>query len=87
MNNIENVGAFYDEWLQNPVTKEVKSLLHNHEETIINTIARASFDCEERQLRSLAAQIQTLRAVNKLLFDKGTFIEKATPKKIIVPTK
>lgn len=80
MNNdkaISEYTAFHSEWLHQPITVKLKTLLDEHEAKIIDSIANASFsDVEGIQLRGLGNQLQTIKALKKLAFDTTIFVEK-----------
>lgn len=63
-------------WLEQPMTKTSMKVLENHEKTVTEMIASSSMnkDLSDAYVRQLTVQLQTIKAVRKLLFTTETFI-------------
>ena len=63
-------------WLEQPMTKTSMKVLEAHEKTVTEMIASSSMnkDLSDAYVRQLTVQLQTIKAIRKLLYDTETFV-------------
>ena len=72
----EELSEFHQQWLQHPVTAQLKTLMRGREKHCIESIGKASFTGTDVELRNFGNQLRTIQAIIQLAFDTETFVNK-----------
>lgn len=69
----------HQEWLNHPVTKELKKMLDKHEQNISDAIANNAMDTNksDNYVVRLAVQLKTTKTLKQLAYDTETFVTKS----------
>lgn len=79
-NTIQEEVAFlvqeHRKWLELPQTKSLMLIIKNHEDGLVDRLAAGSMNKDQSAdyLRLIAAQLQTIKTLSKVVSDTETFI-------------
>ena len=70
----------HQQWLQHPITKQVKSVLEAQSAWISKSISDGSMNqtIPDNHFRQLAVQLKTIETIKTLLYDSEKFTNKIT---------
>jgi len=72
------IETLHRQWLEQPITRELRKVIDNHKVRIIDAICVASKDTTEeqqRKLSQLAVQLNTTNTIEKLIYDTNIFAQ------------
>jgi hypothetical protein len=73
----KEVIAMHQEWLQQPMTKQLRATLNKHEDNIARTVADLSMNMNvnDAHVRALAVSLKSAITIRTMIFDTKSFIK------------